>query len=723
MNFLAYYNWCRDGENMDYYLDLVQSVKKKYRLCKEAFLPQAVFSDESENFRKPAEPSAEDFVEISILTGRNNASAVCLCVDDKRLLMERVENGRVFDRYRVVLPPTEEAANYFFQIIYNETSYYYTRNGVSQEFPMDGYFRLLRNFQTPAWARGAVMYQIFVDRFCNGDPSNDVKTGEYNYLENQVQGVKDWYAQPEDGDFCHFYGGDLQGILQKMDYLQNLGVEVLYLNPIFVSPSSHKYDIQDYDHVDPHFGVIVEDYEKVVEPGEKNSQAKAYITRTTSERNLMESDALFIRLVEEAHKRGMRVILDGVFNHCGAFHKWLDREEIYKYQKKGAYYCKQSPYHDYFYWKEDGSYEGWWDYPNHPKLNMENCSALYWEIMRIGQKWVSPPYNADGWRLDVAADVGKSEEFNHKFWHDFRSAVKKANPEALILAEHYGDAEAWLRGDQWDGVMNYDAFMEPVSWYFTGISKHSTESRQDLKNNNAVFWDTIRYQMGRMPAQAAGVAMNELSNHDHSRFLTRTNKKVGRMNTLGPDAANQGVNKAVMREAVLIQMTWPGAPTIYYGDEAGLCGFTDPDNRRTYPWGREDQELIAYHKAAIKVHKENQEFKTGSIKWMLTDYNMIGYARFTRDNHSLILINNNDHEMTKELSVWELGIPKEAEMTRLLLTGNDGFYTDPVKYVVEAGKITVTLPPVSGIILQHRNEPVKRSEEMKSNRKNFLQFL
>ena len=131
------------------------------------------------------------------------------------------------------------------------------------------------------------MYQIFVDRFCNGDPSNDVKTGEYNYLENQVQGVKDWYAQPEDGDFCHFYGGDLQGILQKMDYLQNLGVEVLYLNPIFVSPSSHKYDIQDYDHVDPHFGVIVEDYEKVVEPGEKNSQAKAYITRTTSERNLI----------------------------------------------------------------------------------------------------------------------------------------------------------------------------------------------------------------------------------------------------------------------------------------------------------------------------------------------------------------------------------------------------------------------------------------------------
>ena len=701
MNFPAYYNWCRDGENMDYYLDLVQSVKKKYRLCREAFLPQAVFSDESENFRKPAEPSAEDFVEISVLTGRNNASAVYLCVDDKRLLMERVENGRVFDRYRVVLPPAEEAANYFFQIIHNETTYYYTRNGVSQEFPVDGYFRLLRNFQTPAWARGAVMYQIFVDRFCNGDPSNDVKTGEYNYLENQVQAVEDWYAQPEDGDFCHFYGGDLQGILQKMDYLQNLGVEVLYLNPIFVSPSSHKYDIQDYDHVDPHFGVIVEDYDKVVEPGEKNSQAKAYITRTTSERNLVESDALFIRLVEEAHKRGMRVILDGVFNHCGGFHKWLDREEVYKYQKKGAYYCKQSPYHDYFYWKEDGSYEGWWDYPNHPKLNMENCSALYWEIMRIGQKWVSPPYNADGWRLDVAADVGKSEEFNHKFWHDFRSAVKKANPEALILAEHYGDAEAWLRGDQWDGVMNYDAFMEPVSWYFTGISKHSAESRPDLKNNNAVFWDTIRYQMGRMPAQAAGVAMNELSNHDHSRFLTRTNHKVGRAVNLGIQAASEGINRGVMKEAVIVQMTWPGAPTLYYGDEAGLCGFTDPDNRRTYPWGKEDKMLIRFHRDMIRIHRENPAFCTGSVKFLHGDRNILCYTRFNREQQFIIVINNDGYTRNVEVGVCGAGVPKACKLTQIMYSTEENYSMAPVTYQVEGSYLSLTLPKYSAVILRH----------------------
>ena len=592
---------------MDYYLDLVQSVKKKYRLCKEAFLPQAVFSDESENFRKPAEPSAEDFVEISILTGRNNASAVCLCVDDKRLLMERVENGRVFDRYRVVLPPTEEAANYFFQIIYNETSYYYTRNGVSQEFPMDGYFRLLRNFQTPAWARGAVMYQIFVDRFCNGDPSNDVKTGEYNYLENQVQGVKDWYAQPEDGDFCHFYGGDLQGILQKMDYLQNLGVEVLYLNPIFVSPSSHKYDIQDYDHVDPHFGVIVEDYEKVVEPGEKNSQAKAYITRTTSEQNLMESDALFIRLVEEAHKRGMRVILDGVFNHCGAFHKWLDREEIYKYQKKGAYYCKQSPYHDYFYWKEDGSYEGWWDYPNHPKLNMENCSALYWEIMRIGQKWVSPPYNADGWRLDVASEI------NDGFWRAFRQAVKDEKAECILIGEVWETAQHWLNGDIFDSTMNYD-FRKHCRRFFAEQSIDAAEFDARVTNMR------MRYKLPVLYAQ-----LNLLDSHDVSRFYSLCEKDPARMQL-----------------AVLFQMTFTGIPSVFYGDERGIYGLQEAEYRHEMTWSQEPPALAEFYKKAMHLRTEHPALCRGSYHTIKAEKKngLYGYERTDEKEKITVFLNN-----------------------------------------------------------------------------------
>ena len=451
----------------------------------------------------------------------------------------------------------------------------------------------------------------------------------------------------------------------------------------------------------------------------------------TNPKNLEASNQLFIELVQEAHKRGIRVIIDGVFNHCGSFNKWLDRERIYEGREgyaNGAFIDRNSPYHSFFMFHDENrfpyniTYDGWWGHDTLPKLNYENSRELYEYIMKIGAKWVSPPFNADGWRLDVAADLGRSPEFNHRFWRDFRRAVKNANPNAIILAEHYGDPSSWLQGDQWDTVMNYDAFMEPVTWFLTGMQKHSDDYRPDLLGNAESFWGAMGYHTACFATPSLFVAMNELSNHDHSRFLTRTNRKVGRMNTLGPEAANEGINKAVMREAVLIQMTWPGAPTIYYGDEAGLCGFTDPDNRRTYPWGREDQELIAYHKAVIRMHKENEEFKTGSIKWMLSDFNMIGYARFTRTNHSAVFINNNDHEVTKEVSVWELGIPRDAKLTRLMLTDRNGFTAEPAFYQLKAGKVTVTLPPESGIVLQYRDPVRERREDAWGSRKNFLQF-
>ena len=200
------------------------------------------------------------------------------------------------------------------------------------------------------------------------------------------------------------------------------------------------------------------------------------------------------------------------------------------------------------------------------------------------------------------------------------------------------------------------------------------------------------------------VAMNELSNHDHSRFLTRTNRRVGRINTLGAAAANEGVNKAVMREAVAIQMTWVGAPTIYYGDEAGVCGFTDPDSRRTYPWGREDLELIRFHKEMIRIHKENEEFRTGSLKFMLGEYNLIGYGRFNRNEQSVVLINNNDHPVTKDLSVWEIGIPKETILHQLMLSSDEGFTTEKREYPVIGGKITITLPKTSAVVLKHYSD-------------------
>lgn len=185
------------------------------------------------------------------------------------------------------------------------------------------------------------------------------------------------------------------------------------------------------------------------DPEHPNKDATRYICRVTDKENLEASNQLFIEFVEEVHRRGMKVILDGVFNHCGSFNKWLDRECIYEDApgyEKGAFVSKDSPYRTFFKFREDTwpynvNYDGWWGHDTLPKLNYEESPKLYEYIMRIARKWVSPPYNVDGWRLDVAADLGQTAEYNHHFWHEFRRNVKEANPNAIVLAEHYGDRQ------------------------------------------------------------------------------------------------------------------------------------------------------------------------------------------------------------------------------------------------------------------------------------------
>jgi alpha-glucosidase len=312
---------------------------------------------------------------------------------------------------------------------------------------------------------------------------------------------------------------------------------------------------------------------------------------------------------------------------------------------------------------------------------------------------VSPPYNVDGWRLDVAADLGFSSEYNHEFWRKFRNAVKEANPNAVILAEHYGDPYSWLQGDQWDTIMNYDAFMEPLTWFLTGMEKHSDSFKQEKVGNPSYFFDSMRHNMSRMGGSPVRISMNELSNHDHSRFLTRTNRTVGRTNSRGPKAAEMNVSKAVLKEAVIVQMTWPGAPTVYYGDEAGLCGWTDPDNRRTYPWGNEDHDLIEFHKAAIRIHKSVPALVDGSYKSLHGDYNVIAYGRFKTDSKAVVVVNNNDTPRQIELNVWECGITDAHVMKQALLSSNDSFQVDVADYKVSSGKMKIDMPPLSATIL------------------------
>lgn len=673
---------------MDQKFQAMMETMKYIIWMRPVFRMDALFSDETENYVTPMEPKPGDVVRIRFRTARDNVDCVYFISGavKKQMQLECTE-GR-FDYYVTEVEAGEKPIYYYFEIQAGRSRCFYNKLGVSRDLQKSHSFCVVPGFSTPAWAKGAVVYQIFTDRFYNGDPENDVRDREYIYIGESTSKVKDWNQLPAPTmSIREFYGGDLQGVLDKLDYLQELGVEVIYFNPLFVSPSNHKYDIQDYDFVDPHYGKIVRDEGSLLEGWEReNKYASRYICRVTDPENLAASNKLFIQLVEEMHKRGMRVILDGVFNHCGSFNKWMDREQIYEHQPgyaPGAYISADSPYRSFFKfhneheWPYNSFYDGWWDHETLPKLNYEDSPKLEEYILKIAAKWVSPPYNVDGWRLDVAADLGFSQEYNHAFWRKFRKTVKEANPDALILAEHYGDAASWLRGDQWDTVMNYDAFMEPLTWFFTGMEKHSDDFRQEMFGNADVFFGAMRYHMAAFTAPSLQTAMNELSNHDHSRFLTRTNHKVGRVDRLGSAAASQDVRPEVMREAVVMQMTWPGAPTLYYGDEAGVCGFTDPDNRRTYPWGREDLLMLAFHRAAIRMHKKYRVLRHGSLKFLHGAYHCLAYGRFDRGEQMIVMFNNSDREYTMQIPAWTVGVPMQQEMECVFATSRDGFWEAP----------------------------------------------
>lgn len=701
---------------------------------------RALFSDESESFVTPFSPEAGQKVTISFRAAKNNlVSAQLLVRGEEPIKMELRRTDELCDIFEAQIQLKDKPVRYAFKAVGEKESCYYQRFGAVDALGGDD-FLIVPGFSVPEWSRGAVYYQIFVDRFCNGDKTNDVQDGEYRYIENKpVEQVKDWSSYPASLDVSRFYGGDLQGVIDKLDYLKKLGVEVIYFNPIFVSPSNHKYDTQDYDYIDPHYGVILpEEDEREIISGEtaktiqvKTADVKAEVTdvvsakatdtnvreangddlyrrRVTSIKNLEASNKLFIKLVEEAHHRGMKVVLDGVFNHCGSYNKWMDRQRLYEGIdgfETGAYVSKDSPYHSFFRfgnkgtWPYNGDYSGWWNHDTLPKLNYDESPELYQRILEVGKKWVSPPYNADGWRLDVAADLGACPETNHRFWKDFRTAVREANPEAVVFAEHYGDPSSWVNSGEWDTVMNYDGFMEPVTWFLTGMEKHSDEYHPESIGDGPGFFLQMKRFMNLIPRPAIEAALNELSNHDHSRFLTRTNHMAGRVAGLGSAAAEKNVNKDVLREAVIIQMTWPGAPGIYYGDEVGVCGFTDPDNRRTYPWGHEDLELWEFHSDMTWLHRKHEALQRGAVKPLVEERGLIVYGRFTDVERIIVTVNIGQESRDVEIPVWEIGIKPGAKVVRLMQTRRGGYNMGRKEHEIDAaGRLKLHLHAESAAV-------------------------
>ena len=332
---------------------------------------EAVFSDGTREYRIPWEPKVNDQMKVRLRVARGEQAQISLIHEEERLPMTLEFSREEFDYYAVTVQLKDEWYSYYFELCQDGKIYFYDRVGMTTQMRQEYAFFVVPGFSTPDWAKGAVMYQILVDRFCNGDSANDVEDREYCYIQTMTSRVENWNQYPANFDVAKFYGGDLEGVRQKLDYLKSLGVEVIYFNPLFVSPSNHKYDTSDYDAIDPHYGKIVADGGECLREGDcDNRHATKYRQRVTDQRNLEASNRLFIRLVREAHARGIRVILDGVFNHCGSFNKWMDREKIYENQEgyaPGAYLTKDSPYTHYFrfqdenQWPDNGSYESWWN--------------------------------------------------------------------------------------------------------------------------------------------------------------------------------------------------------------------------------------------------------------------------------------------------------------------------------------------------------------------------
>jgi len=669
---------------------------------------EGIFSDETNEYVSIQSLKNRQNIRIQIRIFKDDKPDIILVnhQDNSEVVMSKLHSSEYFDFYYADLED-RDYLKYYFKIIDGEKTLFFTRFGVTDYLKEDALFEYNKGFTLPDWAKGALMYQIFIDRFNRGDETNDVVDDEYIYIGLPVKHKENWDEYPSNFDVGYFYGGDLAGVLQKLDYLRDFGVEVIYFNPLFVSPSNHKYDTQDYDYIDPHIGVIVEDADGVLgEDDTDNKNATKYVKRVTCKKNLEASNELFIRLVEEAHKRNIKVIIDGVFNHCGSFNKWMDKEGIYKRAEDkypiGAYWSKESEFRPYFNFIGN-EYDGWWGHDTLPKLYYENSKKLIDEVLGIAKKWVSPPFNVDGWRLDVAADLGYSHEFNHRFWAMFRSAVKSANKNAVILAEHYGDPSFWLDGKCWDGVMNYDGFMEPVSWFLTGLDKHSDRADMNLKGNSDAFFLMLNNALGKMPYDCALVSMIQLSNHDHSRFLTRTNGIVGRINTHKSEDASSGVKFEVMRQAIMMQVTLPGAPTVYYGDEVGVCGFTDPDSRRTYPWGHENLELLEYHRYMNRWHRVRKELKSGSLIKLISAAGAVCYARVLKDNVSVIVINTGEYAKKIDIPLYLTGMRDNAIISRVIYTNGTGYNVGRVTYENDNGYLNMEIEPHSGYLLVSEN--------------------
>jgi glycosidase len=583
---------------------------------------------------------------------------------------------------------------------------------------------------SPPWATEAVFYQIFPERFCNGDPSNDptresleqpVKAGSSWRISSWTA---DWYSRDDwekelgpdfyrNGVLDRRYGGDLQGVIDKLDYLSDLGINAIYFNPLFYSRSLHKYDGNSYHHIDPHFGPDPQGDLKII--NRESEDAKTW--------QWTAADKLFLELLKQCHARGIHVIIDGVFNHTGRdFFAFKDIRKNQAHSRYKDWYVITS-FDDPRTKRNEFDYKGWWGYKSLPvfaatadRRDMYPGPKAY--IFEATKRWMQPrgkrADGIDGWRLDVA------EERPPKFWSDWNALVRQLNPDAYTTAEIWKNAADFIKKDGFSASMNYNAFAVPVKGFLIDNNVAPSKFAQLLDDRRKQF-----------PPAAAAVMQNLVDSHDTDRLASMIVNGEGTVYKTGEEFDfNQHNNPAssetyeirkpnerernIQRLVVLLQMTYVGAPMIYYGDEAGMWGGGDPDDRMPMVWadqtdepqasdprGREreadevkfDDELFKFYKEAIALRRQHDALNHGEFTFLTSDdvQRAIVFSRRSAKETLLVAINRGDEDA-------RIGVHlSSGELTPIFVTRGE---TESVKSQVAVGGAELILPALTGAVFR-----------------------
>jgi len=518
-----------------------------------------------------------DNIHIRIRTAKDDLDKVNLVYGDKyqwdKCITEEMKcsySDELFDYYTIEVEAPNYRLSYYFELVSEGETHPFTEWGILPELVQSEMHMVMFHYpyineidihKTPEWVKDSVFYQIFPDRFANGNEAINPPN------------IAPWDSKPE---YTSFFGGNLEGIIEHLDHIESLGVNVVYMTPIFKSTTNHKYDTTDYYQIDPHFG----DKETLK------------------------------RLVDECHKRGMKILLDAVFNHCGyKFPKFQDVME------KGA----DSEYAHWFqFYQKDGSgemdYERFGFEKKMPKLNVSNDEVKKY-FLEVAKYWIKE-VDIDGWRLDV------SNEVCHEFWRDFRKEVKSIKSDAYLVGENWHDSLPWLNGDQFDSIMNY-----PVTYT---CRKYFAE---DVVNTSK-FKEMINTSLMRNTWQVNEAMLNLLDSHDTPRFVNQC-----------------GLNFKKSLLGMGFLMTFVGAVSVYYGTEIGMTGEQDPDCRRGMEWNKENwnMDVLNRVKLLIAIRNDNIALRRGDFQWIDAKNDILAYKRVYKNEQILVFLNNSSE--TKQCNI------------------------------------------------------------------------